>query len=246
MPEDLTRHCVGLFCHFYITWWIKSKVFNHCYTTSHHLKPHLQLQAWSRTGRRSGRVPCEWHWPAHWVFPWTKEAAGNTCDVMQERLTGRSDCVFLHFYLWGIPMITLSTPLWLEMSMIVLRAGMRDSHPSRPNRFSEDHFLWRNSSNLWTRGGAAASHWARAASLPPPQTHRNPNFPHALNAFLGDYRGVLRKRRTDLVDRIIRPKRVLFSSRLNFMIPGVSNFSLIHWHCCTSLMNMNSTPMCWQ
>lgn len=54
------------------------------------------------------------------------------------------------------------------------------------------------------------------------------------------------KRRTYLVDLIIRPKRVLLSSRLNVMIPGVSNFCLIHWHCSTSLMNMNSTPMCWQ
>lgn len=60
-------------------------------------------------------------------------------------------------YLWDIPMITLSTPLWLDMSMMVLSAGMSDSQPSRPNRFSEDHFLWRNSSNLWTGGGAAAS-----------------------------------------------------------------------------------------
>lgn len=58
-------------------------------------------------------------------------------------------------YLWGMPMITLSTPLWLDLSMMVLRAGMSDSQPSRPKRFSDDHFLWRNSSNLWT-GGAAA------------------------------------------------------------------------------------------
>lgn len=45
-------------------------------------------------------------------------------------------------------MITLSTPLLLDRSMMVLRAGMSDSQPSRPNRFSDDHFLWRNSSNL--------------------------------------------------------------------------------------------------
>lgn len=80
-------------------------------------------------------------------------------------------------------MITLSTPLLLEMSMIVLRAGMSASHPSSPNRFSEDHFLWRNSSNLWTRGGAAASHWAWAA------------FSACLECF--DYWGVLRKTRSD-------------------------------------------------
>lgn len=29
-------------------------------------------------------------------------------------------------------------------------------------------------------------------------------------------------------------------------MPGVSNFCRIHWHCSRSLMNMNSTPMCWQ
>lgn len=142
-------------------------------------------------------------------------------------------CVCVCVYLWGIPMITLSTPLLLDTSMIVLRAGMRDSQPSRPNLFSEDHFFWRNSSNLWRRGGAAASHWGltginltcvvcwgRCAEVKATHTH--------------------------LVDRIIRPKRVLFSSRLNVMIAGVSNFCLIHWHCCTSLMNINSTPMCWQ
>lgn len=51
---------------------------------------------------------------------------------------------------------------------------------------------------------------------------------------------------TDLVDLIVLFKRVLFSSGLNCMIPGVSNFSLIHWHCSMSLMNINSTPICWQ
>lgn len=45
-------------------------------------------------------------------------------------------------------MTTLSTPLWLDTSMRVFRAGISASQPSRPNRFSEDHFLWRNSSNL--------------------------------------------------------------------------------------------------
>lgn len=53
-------------------------------------------------------------------------------------------------YLWGIPRITLSTPHWLDLSTMVFRAGMSDSQPSKPKRFSEDHFLWRNSSNLPT------------------------------------------------------------------------------------------------
>lgn len=66
-----------------------------------------------------------------------------------------TDCYYL--YLWGIPMITLSTPLWLDLSMMVLRAGMRASQPSRPKRFSEDHFLWRNSSNLKPFAGTSVS-----------------------------------------------------------------------------------------
>ena len=49
-----------------------------------------------------------------------------------------------------------------------------------------------------------------------------------------------------LVERTIRASSVLFSSRVNCITPGVSNFCLIHWHCSRSLMNMNSTPMCWQ
>lgn len=45
-------------------------------------------------------------------------------------------------------MITLSIPAALDLSMMVLRAGMRTSQPSRPKRFSDDHFLARKSSNL--------------------------------------------------------------------------------------------------
>ena len=49
-----------------------------------------------------------------------------------------------------------------------------------------------------------------------------------------------------LVERTRRASSVRFSSLVNCMIPGVSNFCRIHWHCSRSLMNMNSTPMCWQ
>lgn len=45
-------------------------------------------------------------------------------------------------------MTKLSTPKALEESMMVFMQGMRTSQPSRPNRFSDDHFLARNSSNL--------------------------------------------------------------------------------------------------
>lgn len=45
-------------------------------------------------------------------------------------------------------MITLSMPAALDVSMMVLRAGIKTSQPSRPKRFSEDHFLAKKSSNL--------------------------------------------------------------------------------------------------
>lgn len=48
------------------------------------------------------------------------------------------------------------------------------------------------------------------------------------------------------MERTRRASSVRFSSLVNCMIPGVSNFCRIHWHCSRSLMNMNSTPMCWQ
>ena len=50
----------------------------------------------------------------------------------------------------------------------------------------------------------------------------------------------------DLMERTSRASRVRFSSLENCITPGVSNFCRIHWHCSTSLMNMNSRPMCWQ
>lgn len=146
-------------------------------------------------------------------------------------------------------MITLSTPLLLETSMMVLRAGMSTSQPSRPNRFSDDHFLWRNSSNLWTGGGAAASHCGSDHDPPPPPRSQK-NTSLQLHGMLIQLTEVLlrcaEEPTTDLVDRIILARRVLFSSRLNCMTPGVSNLCLIHWHCSTLLMNMNSTPICWQ
>ena len=55
---------------------------------------------------------------------------------------------WVNTYLWGMPMTKLSTPKELEESMMVFMQGMRTSQPSKPNRFSDDHFLARNSSNL--------------------------------------------------------------------------------------------------
>lgn len=51
-------------------------------------------------------------------------------------------------HLCGIPKMTFSIPISLDLSMMVLRAGIITSQPSRPNRFSEDHFRARKSSNL--------------------------------------------------------------------------------------------------
>ena len=50
--------------------------------------------------------------------------------------------------LCGIPMIILSTPNSLDLSMIVFIAGINTSQPSMPKRFSDDHFLARKASNL--------------------------------------------------------------------------------------------------
>lgn len=50
----------------------------------------------------------------------------------------------------------------------------------------------------------------------------------------------------DLMERTSRASRVRFSLLENCITPGLSNFCRIHWHCSTSLMNMNSRPMCWQ
>lgn len=51
-------------------------------------------------------------------------------------------------HLCGIPRMTFSIPISLDLSMMVLRAGIMTSQPSRPKRFSEDHFRARKSSNL--------------------------------------------------------------------------------------------------
>lgn len=56
-------------------------------------------------------------------------------------------------YLCGIPRMTFSTPISLDLSIMVLRAGIMTSQPSRPNRFSEDHFLAKKSSNLFGERG---------------------------------------------------------------------------------------------
>jgi len=49
---------------------------------------------------------------------------------------------------WGIPMTMDSTPSSVDLSITCFMAGMRISQPSRPNRFSLDHFRARKASNL--------------------------------------------------------------------------------------------------
>lgn len=46
-------------------------------------------------------------------------------------------------------MITLCMPAAVDLSMIIFRAGMRTSQPSKPKRFSEDHLRARKSSKLY-------------------------------------------------------------------------------------------------
>lgn len=141
--------------------------------------------------------------------------------------------------------------------MIVLRAGISTSQPSRPKRFSEDHFRCRKSSNLDGEPSTLKSNVHRAslnvrhfqmtrgynrgqlyspACLPPWKT----GYPHSTKGSIVQITPLY------LVDRTSLASRVRFSSLVNCMIPGVSNFCRIHWHCSKSLMNMNSTPMCWQ
>lgn len=56
-------------------------------------------------------------------------------------------------------MITLSIPAALDVSIMVLRAGMSTSQPSKPKRFSDDHFLARKSSNLDIKNVPMYSSW---------------------------------------------------------------------------------------
>lgn len=99
-------------------------------------------------------------------------------------------------------MMTFSTPLSEDLSMMVFSAGIRDSQPSRPKRFSADHFFCRNSSNL---------HQQRLRPGHAPLRRRGPPSGGAY-----------------LVERIMRASSVRFSSRVNCMTPGDSNFCRIH------------------
>lgn len=53
--------------------------------------------------------------------------------------------------LCGIPMMMLSTPSSLDLSISIFIAGIKTSQPSIPKRFSELHFLARKASNLSSR-----------------------------------------------------------------------------------------------
>ena len=69
-------------------------------------------------------------------------------------------------HLCGIPRMTFSIPIWLDLSMMVFRAGIMTSQPSRPNRFSEDHFLARKSSNLLGEGKRRLERQGLVRALP--------------------------------------------------------------------------------
>lgn len=115
-------------------------------------QPHQQPRAWNQTDKRSAPALYGWRWPLHsnvlcWekeILTWSTFDARNLGQTFKiNRLWGRN-----LRYLWGMPKITFSTPFSLDLSIIVLSAGMSASHPSSPKRFSEDHFLCKNSSNL--------------------------------------------------------------------------------------------------
>lgn len=102
---------------------------------------------------------------------WMQISPGSCCllsdditqvsSTVERRACGRvTENSSVWFYLWGIPMMTFSTPFSDDLSMMVFRAGIRDSQPSRPKRFSADHFFCRNSSNLNTGKHAGYSQCA--------------------------------------------------------------------------------------
>lgn len=103
----------------------------------------------------------------------------------------------MYMYLWGMPMMKLSTPRRLDWSIIVLSAGMRTSQPSSPKRFSLGHLLARNSSNLPADQSDLA------------------------------HRGRWGDDRTHFVALTSRASKILFSSSVMFMASGVSKNPLI-------------------
>lgn len=52
---------------------------------------------------------------------------------------------------WGMPIISVSTPVWMTVSMTIFIAGINISHPSTPKRLSVVHFVPKNFSKLWRR-----------------------------------------------------------------------------------------------
>lgn len=127
-------------------------------------QPHQQPRAWNQTDKRSAPALYGWRWPLHSnVLCWEKEILTwytfdarnldqtySNCAMTKMQQTFKINILWGRNlrYLWGMPKITFSTPFSLDLSMIVLSAGMSASHPSSPKRFSEDHFLCKNSSNL--------------------------------------------------------------------------------------------------
>lgn len=140
-------------------------------------------------------------------------------------------------YLWGMPMITLSIPAALDLSMIIFRAGIRTSHPSKPKRFSEDHLRARKSSKLY--------HQCEQAQEKASRSYFSCHKYTLISQWGCSYYSITKEwsAKTDRVERTSLASKVLFSLSVNFMMPGVSNFCLIHWHCSILLINMNSTPI---
>lgn len=92
----------------------------------------------------TAHLQIEWHTssaasrPANWVKIWEsglRQTLARTFSLP----------------LWGMPMMILSTPRSVLLSMICFIAGINISQPSRPKRFSEDHFLAKKASNLLTK-----------------------------------------------------------------------------------------------
>ena len=120
--------------------------------------------------------------------------------------------------LCGIPMLILSTPNSLDLSMIIFNAGISTSHPSIPNRFSEDHFFARKASNL-------LKIWSLTLHLP-----RVINFNFLLQSLTRDISYSMENLAIDSLLRWKLTEQSFLTTSLNhFLLEWLGEFALWAW-----------------
>lgn len=92
----------------------------------------IYVPKWYFTSPEPSSAACK---PANWVNNWWSGLRQTFASTFR-----RPRC--------GIPITMLSTPNSVDLSITDFIAGIRISHPSRPNLFSEDHFLAKKDSKL--------------------------------------------------------------------------------------------------